>query len=971
MSKYYVPSVDFDEEMVLSLCNSKRKPFMEIYNIQKPNRNISFASCDEISFDVPIYRDDPYGNKVRNELFDEIKEDLFILLNEDQYFVIKECNVSKDSGEDAVKSVEAFSYEYTLSNKIVEDYNLTSRLLWDVHDNMDANGYHQGFLNYVCFKTDWHVDYVSPKVLNKRRELKYSNRSILDCIYDSAETFNCIFQFDTINRGISAYDISEIGGNQGIVISDKNFIESLTQKINTNDLKTRLYMYGENNLSFRKFNPTGKPYLDNLSFYREFGYFSDELCTAMDNYNKAIKSVEKDFENITDRLKKYDTILEALYRTREKYEMNYRKALQQVDSAISSRGSQGGSISLEPHVKAVNECKKKIEETITEIKTTVEQRNAEALKIEELTKKIEPKKFFTNSVIDEYNEFIKEDSKGDNSFVKGMETQLLDYCKEIISKIAYPVISFDVDLDSFRKISNFQNPMSRLKVGDMAYVECEELNVCAELRIISMRLNYEDHSAEISFGNRYKVNSSEMYLTELLNDLKSVSTSVSLSDFYWNRNIEQYSAISKYLDSNLNLARQAIVTAEGQKPILDDRGLWLFKQNPDGSIDNKQIRAVNNVIALTNDNWKTVTTAISGDGINAEAVTGRLGNFVTLNANQILVDSSGLNENSDLNKVFKANNEKIIADAKEQFKALDTKFLEYKVDIGNNLDVLRGVVDQTAGGIKDVKENAVLKDTFYNRVKITPTNGIQVFDDNNNERVKIGQLGYGRYGIKITSSDGHRTMLDDRGMLQTWQEGRTDNISSGYPMKLYVYIPQEAREIYRCIMRLKVEAFRAYTRGGEAGGGFYRPSANADVYIEKATAEVETWDNNQYTGHNHGLYVRNNTEPISNSQGKYIGDFQSSGNHTHDISIRIAGHTHMFSAPDHSHPMIYGVYTDYQNNPVAVSVNGYSVEYSTYSKDKIDITDKMNIGAWNEIVISSTGNTRADATIFTQVMMNL
>lgn len=613
---------------------------MEIYNIQKPNRNISFASCDEISFDVPIYRDDPYGNKVRNELFDEIKEDLFILLNEDQYFVIKECNVSKDSGEDAIKSVEAFSYEYTLSNKIVEDYNLTSRLLWDVHNGKDENGFYIGFLNHVVEKTDWHVDYVSPKVLNKRRELKFTNRSMLDCIIDTAETFNCIYQFDTINRGISVYDISEVGGNQGIVISDKNFIESLTQKINTSDLKTRLYLYGEDNLSFRDFNPTGKPYLDNTSFYREFGYFSKELCESLDKYEKAIEDKKQEFMSGIHKLRSMNKILTTTDRLIKQLNDAIKKELDEADNALTSRnlGKDGIKIEVDVHLKKVEEYKKELSERKSEFESTLADYKKQKEELNVIVESLDGSKFFTEESMIEYNEFIKEDSKSDNSFVKGMEDQLLDYCKEIINKIAFPSISFDIDLDSFRKISNFKNPMNRLKVGDMAYIECEELNVCAELRIISMKLDYEDHSAEISFGNKYKVNSSEMYLSELLSEVKSVSNTISLSDFYWNRNLEQYSAISRHLNDNLNLAKQAIVTTEGQKPIMDDRGIWLFKQNPDGSIDNKQIRAVNNVIAFTNDNWNTITTAITGDGINAEAVTGRLGNFVTLNANQIVVN---------------------------------------------------------------------------------------------------------------------------------------------------------------------------------------------------------------------------------------------------------------------------------------------------------------------------------------------
>ncbi len=648
---YYTPSIDFDEQMTLSLCDSRRKKIMEIYAVDKLKRNVSFVSSDELTFDVSLYRMDSEGEMVRNELFDAIKEDLQICMNDVQYFVIKTCDVKADTGEVPVKQVECFSYEYTLGNKVIEDYNVKSRFLWDIHGSKDEKDLHMGFLNYVEEKTGWRVDYVSPKVLNKQRELKYTNRSVLDCIYDSAEVFNCVFQFDTVNRGISAYDISEIGGNQGIVISDKNFIDSIVQKINTEDLKTRLYFYGEDNTDFRKYNPMGKSYLDNVTFYRQFGYLSDELCKALDEKNEAIKSIEEEYKAILFNVKEINKTIKELSAKKIEAKNGFERTLKQIDSAIASVGSLNGPIELDSHVKKSEELKNKVVEIENMLSEAKELKSKQEQRLSELADRVSDDKFFTPELMREYDEFIKEDVQGDNSFGHEMEDQLYDYCKEILDKISYPTISFDVDLESFRKISNFKEPLSKMKAGDMVYLECEDLNIQAEVRVLSFDLDYEDHSVSVSFGNKFKSNSSEMYLTELLDDLKSTSSSVSLSEFYWNRGIEQYSRISKHLDDNLDLAKRSIVTANGQKPILDDRGLWLYKQNPDGSIDNNQIRAVHNVIALTTDNWKTVTTAITGEGINAEAVTGRLGNFVTINANQILVNEGA--EDSPLEQIMK------------------------------------------------------------------------------------------------------------------------------------------------------------------------------------------------------------------------------------------------------------------------------------------------------------------------------
>lgn len=701
---YYTPTIDFDGDMTLSLCDSRRNKIMEIYAVDKLKRNVSFVSSDELTFDVSLYRMDSEGEMVRNELFDAIKEDLQICMNDVQYFVIKTCDVKADTGEVPIKQVECFSYEYTLGNKVIENYNVASRLLWDIQGNKDEEDYHIGFLNYVEEKTGWRVDYVSPKVLNKQRELKYTNRSVLDCIYDSAEVFNCVFQFDTVNRGISAYDISEIGGNQGIVISDKNFIESIVQKINTEDLKTRLYLYGEDKVSFRQYNPVGEPYLDNITFYREFGYLSEELCEALDNQKKAIDGISGEYKRYIDNVDKLEVTLKDIVDKKDNAEMTYRIAEKQIDSAIASQRLGENPIELQKHLDKMEEVKNKIVELSKLKKETLDLIAEQYEKAEELKKVVNEDNFFTPELMREYNEFIKEDVQGDNSFTEGMEDQLYAYCKEILDKISYPTISFDVDLESFRKISNFKEPLSKMKAGDMVYLECEDLNIQAEVRVLSFDLDYEDYSVSVSFGNKFKSNSSEMYLTELLDDLKSTSSSVSLSEFYWNRGIEQYSRISKHLDDNLDLAKRSIVTASGQKPILDDRGLWLYKQNPDGSIDNNQIRAVHNVIALTTDNWKTVTTAITGEGINAEAVTGRLGNFVTINANQILVNEGG--EDSPLEKIMKKLDEQAKKEMSSEIKTSEENTSAKITDVESKTDEkIKTVTTETNSKIESVKSD--------------------------------------------------------------------------------------------------------------------------------------------------------------------------------------------------------------------------------------------------------------------------
>ena len=216
---------------------------------------------------------------------------------------------------------------------------------------------------------------------------------------------------------------------------------------------------------------------------------------------------------------------------------------------------------------------------------------------------------------------------------------------------------------------------------------------------------------------------------------------------------------------------------------MDERGIWLYKENPDGSIDPKQIRLINNVLAITNDNWNTVSTAISGDGINAELIRGKLGQFAEVHANQIIIGSNG---------------EKISQDV---------------------LDI----------------DGVVMQEELYNQVVITQENGLQVLDRANRERVRLGNYKLGKYGMVIKDKSGSTTILDEDGILQTWQEGKADNVDINKPLNLYLYIPEQTNIIHKALLRFK-ERFRAYSTSTISYGGTVLSSRNGGHYLSSTTA---------------------------------------------------------------------------------------------------------------------------------------
>lgn len=681
-----------------------KTPIIELYNIQNFERKISVVGVDEISFTVNFYRPDFYGNKVKNEIYDILQGDKYIVLNygeyDEQYFIIQNPEEDQSNIDTIEKSIVAYSGEYYFANKLVDRFDFPSRQIFTTENVKDDEGFHVGFLNYVQDRTTWTVDHVSAKAKQKVRELKFSNRSMLDCFKSCSEVFDCIFFFDTKNETISCYDVSEIGGNSGIVISDRNFIESIRKNINTDEVKTRLYLTGADDLGIQIKTITGLPYIDNIDYYIHAGYTTDRLNKELDEYNKYLKSIQYTFDKIqADFQALHDKIIDFKSELRG-LEGQEREQKELLDGAIMSRGAIPTEPILQKLAKVQNDIdakKKEIDSKELELQKTY---NA----LRDLQDNAKADKHLSRESIIEYDRLIKDEIQSDSSFVEGMEKDLYEYAQEKLKKLAYPSISFSVDVNDFRKIARFKNPMERLKVGDMVYLESEAMDFNFEVRLIGMTLNYDDFNITLEFGNKYTADDPNLYLSELITNIKSVSTSVRSKDSKWDKGIEAYSRIAHFLDNDLELAKQAIISAKNQVPLLDDRGLWLLKKNEDGTIDNKQVRGINNVIAFTNDNWKTVGTAISGDGINAEAIRGRLGEFVTINANQIFVNEDS--EDSPIERVMKQIAE---SKAKGVEDNLNTKIDDNTTETNQKIADVDAKVEESAQRLEQFAKDYVAK----------------------------------------------------------------------------------------------------------------------------------------------------------------------------------------------------------------------------------------------------------------------
>lgn len=616
----------------LVICKLNEEPLQELHNIEDFEIKSYFTNIDEISFKVPFYITEDDGSKVENELYDLVDGSMMVLVNNMKYFILTkpEIRTNEQTGE-IYKSILGFSREYELAQKRLVGYSGVSRKIYDMTNAKDENGLEIGFLNYIERTTSWQVGYVNSNILTKYRYLEFPKATILQAFQEVQKTFGCLFRFNTKEKIIDVYEAVQLGTNKGLYISDKNFINSLNQTINHDDIKTRLYLYGKDNVSIQSINITGQPYIENYDFFKNTKYMTQSLIDALNDYESYISNKEGVFNGYLSQL---NTLNDTL--TTKKIELatlitELRVIESNLDIAIST-GQSTATYKSQQTTKIGQINNKQLE-----IDGVIGQINSVYSSIDDLNIDISLNNHLTEIQARELDPFIREDEYSDSNYSEENLQELFDDGKNVLNRISHPSLQFNVDVEDFLNLVEGQHVWDRLILGDLVNLEHEEIGFNYEVRLIGYVHNPDSNRLSLIFSNKNSVDDANIELKDLLEGITTTASTVDFNKYKWDKGEQADLIINEYVNSALNLAKQQILKADGQKPMIDERGIWLIKENPDGTVENGQMRLIHNCLAITNDNWNSIEVAVSHLGINANLIRGKLGQFAQIDANQITV----------------------------------------------------------------------------------------------------------------------------------------------------------------------------------------------------------------------------------------------------------------------------------------------------------------------------------------------
>lgn len=248
----------------------------------------------------------------------------------------------------------------------------------------------------------------------------------------------------------------------------------------------------------------------------------------------------------------------------------------------------------------------------------------------------------------EFAAFRREDTyKNDNYISDGLNNaelfekalQFIDTAKKDIIKSATLQHTITATLKNLLVMPEFSPLLNQFEVGNWLRAEVDG-NIY-KLRLLDYEIDFDDlNSLNVTFSDVVYGQDEVSDIESIISQAKSISTSYGAVTRQMEQGKKTTSIIDGWVENGLNVTNTKIVCqADNQTYTSDEHGMLFRKHDPVNDVyDNKQLKLTNSTLAITNDNWETVKSAVGfyyyfdpttnklteGYGVIADTIIGKL-----------------------------------------------------------------------------------------------------------------------------------------------------------------------------------------------------------------------------------------------------------------------------------------------------------------------------------------------------------
>ena len=669
------------EQPTLVLTNPEEIPisFIDEHYIKNFIFKPKFNDVSEITFDI-------YEHFENGQIFKGYKnliQRMRIAVEGYGSWIISNVTETKSNVDDVNhKSVTLKSTEYEIQDIQIPYIDGTYKLY-------DVAQYEKSLLGTVLSKIPrWRIEHVDSTIASLYRTFEVPDSNVLSFLLnDVQEAYGCLFIFDCLNRTISVYNKDTYIKYTGILLTNDELIDSMEITRSDENLITALSVFGDNDLGINAVNPLGTSSIYNFSQVKQ--WMSSELLYKVNTWEKEIANAEITVKNKNIEIAKLNAELTSID-TQVTSQEQTLKGLKAERDVIITKNNQSELDSINSQISTAESQLSTYQLNQTNKKDQLAQKQNELSTIQS---NLSPAVYFGNL----YNNFLSYvyecEYTNDNIAVTDSMTYeeriaeiqtLYDTAKDVLLQKVNIPNEYSVDTKAFIFNKKFINHTRALEVGGLIGAETEKSNDgnIEYFPIIEFEVNYEDKSVKITFGNKFNPARAKDLFADLMHD---VSSTGKILDYITAKKADtsEISDMQKFINSTLDLSKNAILSANGQTVEITDSGYHGRRLLPDGSLDRKEVAIINNTIAFTIDNWRTCSLAVgeltlaNGNtvyGVIADVLIGKLlmgeNLYISNSSGTYTIDENGfiasnginsfsINPNTNEILVIKKNNEKV------------------------------------------------------------------------------------------------------------------------------------------------------------------------------------------------------------------------------------------------------------------------------------------------------------------------
>lgn len=511
MNRIFVDKLNRDFK--LELCKVNKEVVCSIPKSCLNSLTRSLTEIDTMELVIDKHYIDKNGKIQLSPVWEQVKEERLICLNNSEYFVIK-VNSYKSS-EDQL-NITAQSLEYKLSKIDISVEDVAFYLM-----DKDEENYIYSLNDYMYAETGWKFGHIDDSVrydinngvkTNKLRTFSSIDKRWYDFLTeDIYEAFNCLVVFDTYNKIVLLYDANSVGENVQIYLSHDNYIKSLERTSSTEDLVTRMYLVGNEEMDIISSVVTGYPYIEDYSYFIDNNEMSNELTYALKKYNDMVATRQPIWEGL---VKTKSTKLESSIVKKNELYVIYEeiRALKSIkESYVLNNDTKNEVLVMAQITEKIDKQIlleieiKKLEDEIAQLQDSINNIN-ELCKREYATDE-KGNLIFNTKTLDELKEFIYCETYSNDSFLDVKD--LIQAGERELSLSCYPSINYTLDIKNF--MSRIIKEKFRLQwqgdigLGDIVILYDKDLDeeVFLFLTDYTQRPNEEDESGlDITLSNK-------------------------------------------------------------------------------------------------------------------------------------------------------------------------------------------------------------------------------------------------------------------------------------------------------------------------------------------------------------------------------------------------------------------------------------------------------------------------------------